>query len=412
MPGQADARMGLERNVSIVYVSFFALTVGSSLWFSLFTLYLDGVGLDAAWIGLIITAYNAALSLTYLPSGRLSDMIGRRVPLMAGSLLLAVTLLLLQSTVNPVTILAIMVFIGVGNGLMTPAVNALVAESVKAERLGIAYAGYLISVTVASIIGSAFSGFLAEIYGYQILFLIAAALAASAFILFYFYISEPRGSMHASYSAAVKRSFRASVSETVRLLREERELTQLTSALSFHSFGLSMITPYFVLYAQYVVAIDVVEAGLLISFLNLGMLVAQVPAGKMSDRLGPRLTLLLHVLLSTVTWVSYTFSWNFLSASTIITFHGAVGAMDMPARRSFMMEYSTSITGKATIIGTLDAIIGMVGTLAPLLGGLAWNNIGYAAPFFIAAVINTIAFLQLIPLLRRRRTVETSDNAA
>ncbi len=403
--------MGLERNVLVVYVSFFALTVGSSLWFSLFTIYLDGVGLDATWIGLIITAYNAAVSLTYLPSGRLSDIIGRRVPLMAGSLLLAATLLLLQSTENPVLILAIMVFIGVGNGLMTPAVNALVAESVKAERLGIAYAGYLISVTVASMLGSAFSGILAKTYGFQILFLTAATLSTSAFTLFTFFISEPSGSMHAPYSVAVKRSLRASVSETVRLLREERELRHLTIALSLHSFGLAMITPYFALYAQYANALDVVEAGLLISFLNLGMLVTQVPAGRMSDRLGARQTLLLHVLLSGVTWVSYVFSWSFASAAVVITLHGAVGAMDMPARRSFMMEYSTSKTGKATIIGTLDAVIGTVGILAPLLGGLAWSRIGYGAPFFIAAMINTVAFIQLAPLLRRWRRVETSGNA-
>jgi MFS family permease len=83
-------------------------------------------------------------------------------------------------------------------------------------------------------------------------------------------------------------------------------------------------------------------------------------------------------------------------------FFGVVGALDMPARRTMMIEYATAKDGKATIIGSLDAITGITGIFGPLIGGVIWAQMGYAAPFQAAGLINAFACVPLIIIMRRR----------
>jgi len=109
-----------------------------------------------------------------------------------------------------------------------------------------------------------------------------------------------------------------------------------------------------------------------------------------------------HFILSSFSWSIYAWSWNLESAIATMLFFGVVGALDMPARRTIMIEYASAEAGKATIIGSLDAITGAMGIIGPLIGGLVWAQIGYSAPFHLASVINAFACLPLIALMRRR----------
>jgi MFS family permease len=135
---------------------------------------------------------------------------------------------------------------------------------------------------------------------------------------------------------------------------------------------------------------------------NAGLALAQIPSGHMTDRFGARPLLLTHFVLSSFSWVFYALSWNLESGIATVFFFGIVGALDMPARRTIMIEYATAENGKATIIGSLDAITGVVGIVGPLIGGILWAQIGYAAPFNLASFVNLFACVPLIAIMRNR----------
>jgi len=80
-----------------------------------------------------------------------------------------------------------------------------------------------------------------------------------------------------------------------------------------------------------------------------------------------------------------------------------VGAMDMPARRSLMVEFSDEKNGKGTVIGSLDAISGLTGIPPPLLGGFLWAQLGASAPFLAASAANSLAVAPLLAMRRRAR---------
>lgn len=400
---RATAYLGLEQIVLIACVAFFILNFGTSLWLTLFAVYLDNTGLTAIWIGAILTGINASISLTYLPSGRLSDIVGRRTPLIAGSTLIAINTFFLYFTKNPLLIMALTIFYGVGQGLATPAVNALVAEASHPGKSVMAYASYYISILSGTVLGSGLSGLLAASFGFQSLFPIASLLLVVATAIIYLSIKEVNGRWRGPYRLAFKESLRKSISGTASLLRTDRELLLLAVALSFHAFGFYMLNPYIALYATVSVRLDVVQAGIVVALWNIGMISTQIPFGRMTDKLGGERMLFMHFILSTLSWVAYTFSNGFLAAAVTMTIFGIIGAMDMPARRIIMLEHATGDSGKATIIGVIDSVTTGVGIVAPLIGAIGWAEIGYSAPFMIGAFVNVFACLPMLVLLRRKR---------
>jgi len=397
------AYLGLERMVLIACVAFFILNFGTSLWLTLFAVYLDSAGLTTIWIGAVLTGINASISLTYLPSGRLSDLVGRRAPLVAGSALIAINTLFLYFTKNPLLIMTVTILYGIGQGLATPAVNALVAESSHPSKSGMAYASYYISILSATVLGSGLSGLLAGSLGFQSLFLIASILLTVATVVIYLFVKEVGDRWRGPYHLAFKESLKRSISGTAFLLRTDRELRLLAVALSFHAFGFYMLNPYIALYATYGVRLDVVQTGVIIALWNMGMISTQIPFGRMTDKLGGEPMLFVHFVLSTLSWVAYTLSKSFIVAATTMILFGIIGAMDMPARRTIMLEHATGDAGKATIIGVVDSITTGVGIVAPLIGAIAWAQIGYSAPFMIGAAVNVFACFPMLALLRRRR---------
>lgn len=399
--------------MGIVCSLFFLVYLGNSLWLTLFPNHLLRQGMSSLLIGVVLMIYNASLSLGYLPAGRLSDRVGRRPLIVAGSSLLALGVLWLSlSNQAETTILAVIVG-GIGLALLAPSANALISEIVSGQGSGSTFAIYQITILAASVVGSFAAGALAESFGFQKMFLLSAIVIGVAAILGYVKVPETLGCTTVAYASAVTKSLRSSITGTATMLRSNRELSLLTGALVVHSTAISMINPFVPLFAEKAIRLDISQVGVIMSMLNAGNAVAQLPAGQLTDRYGARRLLLAHFALSSLCYAFYAFSWNLESGIAIVFFCGIVGALDMPARRTIMIEYTTEETGKATIIGSLDAITGIAGIVAPLIGGVIWQQISYAAPFHLSALINAFACAPLLAIMRsrgRRRSMPISAN--
>jgi MFS family permease len=268
---------------------------------------------------------------------------------------------------------------------------------------------YQIATLSPAIVGSFAAGALAMGIGFPTMFLLSSTLTGCTAIIGYLMVPETITGKVSGYASVVKESLRSSVAGTSRILRSNRELALLTGALVIHVVGFSMINPFIPLYAEKGIRLDISQVGIIVSVWNAGIAVAQIPSGRMTDRFGARPMLLAHFVLSSFSWVIYAWSWNLESGIDTMLFLGVVGALDMPARRTIMIEYATADTGKATIIGSLDAITGLTGVLGPLIGGFMWAQMGYAAPFQAAAFLNAFACAPLTAIMRRRATLRSTS---
>ena len=68
--------------------------------------------------------------------------------------------------------------------------------------------------------------------------------------------------------------------------------------------------------------------------------------------------------------------------------------MDTPARRSITIEYATLEALKVTMIESVDATTGAVGTSGSMIEGMILNSFGHAVSFHVAAVVNVLTCVQ------------------
>jgi MFS transporter, DHA1 family, multidrug resistance protein len=128
------------------------------------------------WIGAGL-AICALLQVVVLPyAGKLSDVWGRRTPLIIGELLLAASLVLLWLSPSLIAYLACMAVMGVGAALCVTAASAAVGDITGGGSGGTVVATYQMAADLGMVIGPLIAGRLAET-SFTAALLVSAAVA-------------------------------------------------------------------------------------------------------------------------------------------------------------------------------------------------------------------------------------------
>ncbi len=141
------------------------------------TLYFrDVFELDPAATGIMLALFFAPFALLQYPFGRLSDRVGRTVPIVAGSAFYGIGVVVVG--VAPTIVLAggSMVVIGVLGALMAPATLALVADLAPVSERGVAMGGFNAAGSVGFLFGIVGGGVVAGSQGYFAAFVFAGVL--------------------------------------------------------------------------------------------------------------------------------------------------------------------------------------------------------------------------------------------
>ena len=184
---ERDARMFLLGTV------FSAGAIG--LFWINFNLYLAAIGIDTATIGLIATAGALASALTALPASILSDRFGRRLMMVAGSLLAALSMGALLLTTDVAVIFGLAIAYNIGQQARLVVANPYMTEHSRSERRNELFALQFAIVNgtqvVAALTGSALAAAVAASGGlgadspaaYRVLLLLMFALMLVATLL-------------------------------------------------------------------------------------------------------------------------------------------------------------------------------------------------------------------------------------
>ncbi|MBS7610902.1 MFS transporter [Candidatus Bathyarchaeota archaeon] len=383
-----------KNQLTSVYLAFIFSNLGYSLWYSLFPIYLRGLGFEAWQIGFVFSLLNLATSLSYLTLASFSETTGRGGSLVIGFSLSAAVLLTLAFIKSSACIVGLVVFYSFLGGLKMPVGEATIAD--MGGSLGLSLSTFYVATIAASIIGSALSGYLAKSLGFSMLFIIAGVLTtfSALFIAFTYGYSTTNFRI-------VKQTFRRSF-ENIKLMLSDGNMMKFTIALIFHSLGFSIINPLVQLYAKEALNLDEQKIGIIMAMWNGGLLVAQIPSGEFTDRFGGITVLAAHIVLSSVSWILYCSSkvWSGAVSSAFIL--GVVGALDMPARRTIIVQLKRKIDS-ASIIGYIDSLTNLAFIIGSSTGGILWNTLGYGMPFIVGSIINMFALIPLVTLISPRK---------
>ncbi|MDY7081550.1 MAG: MFS transporter, partial [Halobacteria archaeon] len=144
---------------------FFAL-VGTFYFHEVF-------GLGSAETGITLMFFFAPFALLQYPMGRLSDRVGRAVPIVVGSSLYGVGVIAVGVAPSLGWVRASLFVVGILGALVTPATMALVTDIAAKSERGAAMGGFNIFGSLGFLAGVVVGGKVADTYGFFEAFVVA-----------------------------------------------------------------------------------------------------------------------------------------------------------------------------------------------------------------------------------------------
>ena len=241
------------------------------------------------------------------------------------------------------------------------------------------------------ILGALAVPFLLAKFTFPMGYVIAFAIAAALIFLSWVFLSLAR-------EPAVQNS-KPPVSQGVyirslpEVLRKDRNFrVYLLAQIIFSLSG--MATGFLAVYSVQTWKLPDAEAGGFTVALQIGLALANLFFGFLSDRKGHKLNLEICMVLSSLSLVLAIFAPSPLWFFPIFFLRGAVNAGTFISGMSIVYEF-TEAENRPTYIGLANTIPGVAGAIAPLIGGWMAGAVSYQAMFILSAIVGVISWVLL-----------------
>lgn len=386
---EADHTCRVPRNVVVLGLVSLLTDASSEMVYPILPLFLANVlHAPVSAIGLIESLAEATASLVKVASGRLSDRMLRRRPLVAlGYSLSNVVKPLMALVPGWPAVLALRVADRFGKGVRTAPRDALIADSGTAEKRGRDFGFHRALDTIGAAIGplTAWAVLTLVPDGYRLIFWLSAIPGSLAVVLVLVAVREAKTPM-ADHSGRPR----------LPLLPFRRlgvPFTVFTAVSVVFALGNSS-DAMLVLRAQ-----DVGSAAALIPLMyflfNVVGAALATPLGRLSDRVGRRRLIVFGFAGYALVYAGFALAAHPASVWVLFALYGVPYAATEGMTRAFVVDL-VPCELRATAIGAYTFSIGLAALPASLGAGLLWDVISPAAPFAASAVLMAAAALALV----------------
>jgi MFS family permease len=331
------------------------------------------LGASMAILGGLSAALGLLESFSAPIWGRLSDKVGRKPLLILSNVLKAGALVFCILANTWFLLIPYVILMGLSASyypMHNPARVSIVADSVTA---------------VVAPLG----GFLAMVYGFVPIFYACIAVDIICALLTVVFVRETLEERPQAGARSEKKGW-------WKVLREmfwpELHLRGFYVAIVVDAFAWGL--GFFILYGMLVTSfkVSIYELGLLSAALSIALGVAEIPFGKLTDRYGRKMFLLVSEALAITTAFGLLFSSNFIHFVILQIPLGVSIASWVPAERAFLAE-NVSKERRAEAMGRLQAFRGILGFPAPYIGGLLYDALGFQIPLLLNFLGCCVAFI-------------------
>jgi MFS family permease len=392
----------VPRNVWVVTLTSLLTDISSEMVVYLLPLFLSGVlGVRTTVIGLIEGIAETTASLLKLASGFWSDRLGQRKGLaVAGYGLSAFAkpfLLLAQSWPG---VLAVRFLDRAGKGIRTSPRDALIADSVPAERRGFAFGLHRAGDTLGAFLG----------VGAALLIVLAAQSETVALTRDTFNTVVLISLIPALVAVAVLAGFAREVRRAPDPAARAPRLSWAGMPPVFRRFLVVLVLftlgnssdAFLILRAQSL-GVSVAETLLMVMLFNLVYTLISGPAGALSDRVGRKRLLLVGWGVYALVYLGFAVAGAAWQAWALYALYGLYYALTEGAAKAYVADLAP-VQLRGTAYGFMNAAVGLAALPASLLAGVLWQGVGGwtgfgpAAPFLFGALIAGVAGVGLMQL--------------
>ncbi len=359
-------------------------------------LYAQSFGVAASAIGMAVAIYGLARFIVAVPSGHLSDRMGRRPTLAIGGLISAAgSFWCAAATVYPEFIAARFVS-GAGAGIILTTGQVVLADISTPERRGRIISIYQGCFLFAVGIGPLPGGLLATHYGLEMPFQAYGCASLLATAVAWFAVKETRGLGAAGAGAGPAISYL----RQVRLLMGQvgyvlASIVSLTNAV-VRTGGLFTIIP---VYVSMRLGLSVAEIGFGMALGSVAGVIAAYPSGILVDRYGRKAVIVPATLITGASMLLFMVSPDYIWFVIGCLVWGISASIGGTAPAAYAADsappgMNAAAMGTFRMVGDLGYVIGPIGV------GLVMDGLGAQAALISAAVLSVavgMLFLKFAP---------------
>ena len=132
---------------------------------------------------------------------------------------------------------------------------------------------------------------------------------------------------------------------------------------------------------------------------NITASILAIPAGKRSDKVGRKRSLVAGYIVFALVYFGFALAYNKTFMVVLFIFYGVYTALTAGVERAFIAEVSPKDL-KGTMLGLNSTVVGIALLPASAIAGLFWNLFGAEAPFIFGGCMSLAAAFILIAFMK------------
>jgi len=379
-------KFGISKNVFVLGLVSFFNDVASEMIYPLVPIFLTSVlGAPVAIVGLIEGIAESTASVLKIVSGWLSDKWQKRKPfVVAGYSFSAISKILLSLAFSWPFVLIARFIDRFGKGTRTSARDALITESSDTSTRGKSFGFHRALDTLGAVVGPLIA--LLAIHfldnNFRLIFFLAFIPACIGILLLLFFVKERK--KEANLSPALNLSWRN--------LDPSFKIFLLISFV----FALGNSSDAFLILRAQNLGLSIILVVALYVLFNFTYAIFSMPAGIISDKVGPKKVLLTGFLLFSAVYLFFGLAHSSLFLWFLFPVYGIYMALTEGVGKAYISNLVPQ-EKIGTAFGVYQTTIGLCTFFASLIAGLLWTYIGVSAPFIFGSIMAVIsAFLFVI----------------
>ena len=345
------------------------------------------------WAGILAAAASLVMTIFSPLWGWLSDRYGRKIMVERAMFAGAVITMATGMVSDVYQLLVLRLLTGAATGTISASVS-LVSAAVPRDRLGFSLGLMQVAVFLGMTLGPWVGGLLADAFGYRYTFIAGGMILLAGGILVMVGAKEK---FIRPSDAALKKS------GSLASLLTYPGFTSMLAVFFLFNFSVFVAMPILPLFIEAVGNLTVRVAsttGLLFAISGAAAAVSAACIGYLSDRMGYKKVLIVHLILSGVFWIFHVLANSITQLMVIRLFYGLAAGGIVPTMNALVgVLMPREVYGRAYGLTSSVTCLGM--TVGPLAGGIMASFMGYRWPFVFVSVV---LILVVFPVASRVRT--------
>ena len=379
-------KSGISKNVFVLGLVSFFNDMASEMIYPIVPIFLTSVlGAPVAIVGLIEGIAESTASVLKVISGWLSDKWQKRKPfVVAGYLFSAISKILLSLAYSWPFVLFARFVDRFGKGTRTSSRDALITESSENKVRGKAFGFHRTLDTLGAVVGPLIA--LLAIHfldnNFRLIFFLAFIPACIGILLLLFFVKEKKK------EANSLNTFHFNWRE----LNPSFKIFLLISLI----FALGNSSDAFLILRAQNLGLSVSLVVLAYVLFNFTYAIFSMPAGIISDKIGPKKVLLAGFLLFSAVYLFFGLAHSSLLLWLLFPIYGIYMALTEGVGKAYISNLVPQEKA-GTAFGVYQTTIGLCTFFASLIAGLLWTYIDVSTPFIFGSIMALIsAFLFIV----------------